>query len=96
MRSSPKLTVKEKIFGPVVCVIKFKVDGDVAGGVWSGDLAQLACSSFRVLEQLLLMGWASHMVGSAFGGYKKSGLRRESYNTTLDHFSEIQTISFRY
>ena len=36
------------------------------------------------------------MGGSAFGGYKASGIGRECYRTTLDAFSQLKTIAFPY
>jgi acyl-CoA reductase-like NAD-dependent aldehyde dehydrogenase len=97
---------REEIFGPVACVIKFKDEAEaikiandseygLGGGVWTGDLARgLRVAHAIRTGTVTINGAAFHMAGAAFGGYKKSGLGRESYKTTLDHFSELKTINY--
>jgi acyl-CoA reductase-like NAD-dependent aldehyde dehydrogenase len=99
---------QEEIFGPVLCVIKFKGEADairiandsvygLGGGVMSGDLAKaLRVASAVRTGTMTVNNAAAHLAGAAFGGFKQSGLGRESYKTTLDHFSEIKTINFKY
>jgi acyl-CoA reductase-like NAD-dependent aldehyde dehydrogenase len=99
---------QEEIFGPVLCVIKFKDEADairiandsvygLGGGVMSGDLAKaLRVASAVRTGTMTVNNAATHLAGAAFGGFKQSGLGRESYKTTLDHFIEIKTINFKY
>jgi acyl-CoA reductase-like NAD-dependent aldehyde dehydrogenase len=99
---------QEEIFGPVLCVIKFKDEADairiandsvygLGGGVMSGDLAKaLRVASAVRTGTVTVNNAVTHLAGGAFGGFKQSGLGRESYKTTLDHFSEIKTINFKY
>jgi acyl-CoA reductase-like NAD-dependent aldehyde dehydrogenase len=99
---------QEEIFGPVACVIKFKDEAEaikiandsqygLSGGIWTGDLARgLRVAHSVRTGQVTINGAAYHSAGTAFGGYKNSGIGRESYKTTLDHFSEIKSISYRF
>ncbi|MDR1019162.1 MAG: aldehyde dehydrogenase family protein [Synergistaceae bacterium] len=99
---------QEEIFGPVLCVIKFKDEEDairiandsvygLGGGVMSGDLAKaLRVAGAMRTGTVTINNAATHLAGAPFGGFKQSGLGRESYRTTLDHFSEIKTINFKY
>jgi acyl-CoA reductase-like NAD-dependent aldehyde dehydrogenase len=97
---------QEEIFGPVVVVIKFHGEQEaieiandsvygLGGGVFAGDLAK----AIRVAEAVrtgtvTINGALSNPAGGAFGGFKESGIGRENYKTTLDHFSQLKTIHF--
>lgn len=100
---------QEEIFGPVLSFIRFRDEQDairiandsrygLSGGVFTGDLRK----ALRVAEAvrtgtMRINGAAGRtMGGSAFGGYKASGIGRECYRTTLDAFSQLKTIAFPY
>jgi len=97
---------QEEIFGPVACVIKFKDEADairiandsrygLSGGVWSGDLARALRVAHSVRTGTVnINGAVVPLAGGAFGGFKQSGIGRESYKTTLDHFSQLKTINY--
>lgn len=99
---------QEEIFGPVACFIKFKDEADairiandsqygLGGGIWSGDLACALRVAHAVRTgSITINGGDGPMAGAAFGGFKKSGLGRESYKTTLDHFSLLKSITYRF
>lgn len=95
---------QEEIFGPVAVVIKFK-DADEAirfandseyglgGGVWTTNLQ----TAFKV-SQGMATGrvWVNTYnqipAGAPFGGYKKSGIGRETYKSMIDAYSQTKNI----
>lgn len=98
---------REEIFGPVLSFIKFNGEEEairiandtqygLSGGVFSGDLkkALRVAEAVRTGEMTVNGAPSRTMGGSAFGGYKASGIGRECYVTTFDAFSQIKRISF--
>ena len=95
---------REEIFGPVAVVIKFHDEAEViamandseyglGGGVWTTNLNK----AFRIARAVETgRMWANTYnqlpEKAPFGGYKKSGIGRETYKSILDSYSQVKNI----
>lgn len=95
---------QEEIFGPVAVVIKFKTEEEViamandseyglGGAVWTKDLNR----AFRVSREIETgRMWVNQYnnlpAHTPFGGYKKSGIGRETHKVILDHYTQMKNI----
>lgn len=95
---------QEEIFGPVACVIKFKDEDEVirmandnryglGGAVWTRDLNR-AIRVCRGIEtgRMWVNTYNSIPAGAPFGGYKDSGIGRETHKVILDHYTQMKNI----
>jgi len=95
---------QEEIFGPVVTVLPFKDEDEVvalanasdyglAGAVWTKDINR-AIRVARAIETGHMWVNTYHDIPAhaPFGGYKKSGLGRETHKSMLDAYSEKKNI----
>ncbi|MCQ9156118.1 aldehyde dehydrogenase family protein [Acidomonas methanolica] len=95
---------QEEIFGPVVCVLPFKSEEEVialanasdyglAGGVWTQDINR-AIRVARAIETGRMWVNTYHEIPAhaPFGGYKKSGIGRETHKSMLDAYSQKKNI----
>jgi len=95
---------QEEIFGPVVCVIKFKDEQEViamandseyglGGAVWTQDINR-ALRVARGIEtgRMWINTYNQIAAHSPFGGYKKSGIGRETHLMMLDHYTQCKNI----
>lgn len=95
---------QEEIFGPVATVIKFKTEDEVirlaneseyglGGGVWTKDL-NTALRVARKVEtgRMWVNQYNNFAAGAPFGGYKKSGIGRETYKSILDAYTQTKNI----
>lgn len=94
----------EEIFGPVLCVIPFKDEAEVismandseyglAGAVWTQDINR-AIRVARAIETGRMWVNTFHEIPAhaPFGGYKKSGLGRETHKSMLEAYSQKKNI----
>lgn len=94
----------EEIFGPVLCVIPFKDEAEViamandseyglAGAVWTQDINR-ALRVARAVETGRMWVNTYHDIPAhaPFGGYKKSGLGRETHKSMLEAYSQKKNI----
>jgi acyl-CoA reductase-like NAD-dependent aldehyde dehydrogenase len=95
---------QEEIFGPVVCIIKFKDEDEVikmandseyglGGAVWTKDINR----AFRVARgvetgRMWINNYNNLPAHAPFGGYKKSGIGRETHKVILDHYTQMKNI----
>lgn len=95
---------QEEIFGPVGVVIKFKDADDViamandneyglGGGVWTSNLN----TAFKVARgirtgRMWVNTYAGFEAGAPFGGYKNSGIGRETHKMILDAYTQSKNI----
>ncbi|SFH10025.1 Acyl-CoA reductase [Desulfotomaculum arcticum] len=95
---------REEIFGPVAVVIKFKTEDEViamannseyglGGAVWTRDINR----AFRVAKaietgRMWVNNYNNLPAHSPFGGYKKSGIGRETHKVMLDHYTQLKNI----
>ena len=99
---------QEEIFGPVLAVTTFK-DQDEAlsiandtlyglgAGVWSRDAN--TCYRFgRAIKAGRVWTNCYHLypAHAAFGGYKKSGVGRETHKMILDHYQQTKNLLVSY
>ena len=95
---------QEEIFGPVAVVIKFKTADEViamandsvyglGGAVWTKDLntAMVVASNVRT-GRMWVNTYNELPAGAPFGGYKQSGIGRETYKSLLDAYSQTKNI----
>jgi acyl-CoA reductase-like NAD-dependent aldehyde dehydrogenase len=96
---------QEEVFGPVTVVMPFDDEADairiandtrfgLAASVWTGDVSR----AHRVTSQLLFgMVWVNdhHRLdpASPWGGFKDSGIGRETGIESFDHFTEVRTVT---
>ena len=95
---------REEIFGPVAVVIKFKNEEDVikmandsnyglGGAVWTRDINR-AIRVSRAIEtgRMWVNTYNAIPEGAPFGGYKNSGIGRETHKVILDHYTQMKNI----
>jgi aldehyde dehydrogenase (NAD+) len=95
---------QEEIFGPVAVVIKFRTEQEVidmandseyglGGAVWTKDLNR-AFHVAREIEtgRMWVNNYNSLPAHAPFGGYKKSGIGRETHKVILDHYTQMKNI----
>jgi len=95
---------QEEIFGPVAVVIKFHSEDEVikmanesiyglGGGVFTRDINR-AIRVSRAIEtgRVWVNTYNSIPAGAPFGGYKQSGIGRETHKVMLDHYSQKKNI----
>lgn len=95
---------QEEIFGPVVCVTTFKDEAEaleiandtlygLGAGVWTRDVHQMH-NMQRGIQAGRVWSNCYHMypAGASFGGYKKSGIGRETHKVMLNHYRHTKNI----
>jgi aldehyde dehydrogenase len=99
---------QEEIFGPVVSVTSFKDFDDaialandtlygLGAGVWTRDGAQ-AYRAGRAIQAGRVWTNCYHLypAHAAFGGYKQSGIGRETHKMMLDHYQQTKNLLVSY
>jgi aldehyde dehydrogenase len=99
---------QEEIFGPVLCVTTFKNDDDalviandtlygLGAGVWSRD-GNRAYHFGRAIHAGRVWTNCYHLypAHAAFGGYKQSGIGRETHKMMLDHYQQTKNMLVSY
>ena len=99
---------QEEIFGPVVSVTTFKDEAEaleiandtlygLGAGVWSRDAN--TCYRFgRNIQagRVWVNNYHAYPAHAAFGGYKQSGIGRETHKMMLDHYQQTKNILMSY
>ena len=99
---------QEEIFGPVVSVTTFKDEEEamalandtiygLGAGVWSRDAN--TCYRFgRGIEagRVWVNNYHAYPAHAAFGGYKQSGIGRETHKMMLDHYQQTKNMLVSY
>ncbi|HVT31330.1 MAG TPA: aldehyde dehydrogenase family protein, partial [Rhodanobacteraceae bacterium] len=108
-RGNNKMRVfQEEIFGPVVSVTTFKDDDEaleiandtlygLGSGVWSRDVNR--CYRFgREIQagRVWTNCYHAYPAHAAFGGYKQSGIGRETHRMMLDHYQQTKNMLVSY
>ena len=95
---------QEEIFGPVATVIKFKTEEEVikmandseyglGGAVWSKDINRcLRVSNALETGRVWVNCYNRLPAGAPFGGYKTSGIGRETHKMMLAAYTQVKNI----
>ena len=99
---------QEEIFGPVVSVTTFKDEDEalaiandtpygLGAGVWSRDMN----TAFRMgrgiqAGRVWTNCYHAYPAHAAFGGYKQSGIGRETHHMMLDHYQQTKNLLVSY
>ena len=99
---------QEEIFGPVVSVTTFKTDEEalaiandtpygLGAGVWTRD-ANRAYRFGRAIQagRVWTNCYHAYPAHAAFGGYKQSGIGRETHRMMLDHYQQTKNLLVSY
>jgi aldehyde dehydrogenase len=99
---------QEEIFGPVLAVTKFKDETDalaiandtlygLGAGVWTRDTNR-AYRMGRGIQAGRVWTNCYHLypAHAAFGGYKQSGIGRETHKMMLDHYQQTKNLLVSY
>lgn len=99
---------QEEIFGPVLCVTKFKDEAEalkianetmygLGAGVWTRDAHQLYQIP-REIEagRVWVNCYHAYPAHAPFGGYKKSGFGRETHVMMMNHYRQSKNMLISY
>ena len=99
---------QEEIFGPVISVTTFKDEAEalaiandtefgLGAGVWTRDMNR-AYRMGRNIQAGRVWTNCYHMypAHAAFGGYKKSGIGRETHKMALEHYQQTKNLLVSY
>ncbi|MCW2870784.1 aldehyde dehydrogenase family protein [Actinacidiphila oryziradicis] len=99
---------QEEIFGPVVSVTRFEQLEDAVGiandtlyglgaGVWTRDM-NTAYRAGRAIQagRVWTNCFHAYPAHAAFGGYKNSGIGRETHKMMLDHYQQTKNLLVSY
>ncbi|GGV30795.1 aldehyde dehydrogenase [Kitasatospora herbaricolor] len=99
---------QEEIFGPVVAVTRFDDFADgieiandtlygLGAGVWSRD-GSVAYRAGRAIQagRVWTNCYHAYPAHAAFGGYKNSGIGRETHRVALEHYQQTKNLLVSY
>jgi aldehyde dehydrogenase len=109
LRGHNKMRVfQEEIFGPVVSVTTFRDEAQaleiandtlygLGAGVWSRD-ANTCYRMGRAIQagRVWTNCYHAYPAHAAFGGYKQSGIGRETHKMMLDHYQQTKNLLVSY
>ncbi len=109
LKGNNKMRVfQEEIFGPVVCVTSFKDEAEaieiandtlygLGAGVWTRDMHQAYQISREVKAGRVWVNcYHAYPAHAPFGGYKKSGIGRETHKMMLNHYRQTKNMLISY
>ena len=109
MKGNNKMRIfQEEIFGPVVSVTTFKDEKEaleiandtefgLGAGLWTRDM-NLAYRMGRAIQagRVWTNCYHHYPAHAAFGGYKKSGVGRETHKIALEHYQQTKNLLVSY
>ena len=109
LRGNNRMRVfQEEIFGPVLCVTTFKDEADaveiandtlygLGAGVWTRDMHQAYQISRQVQAGRVWVNcYHAYPAHAPFGGYKQSGIGRETHKMMLNHYRQTKNMLVSY
>jgi aldehyde dehydrogenase len=100
--------VQEEIFGPVLAVTTFKDEAEalaiandtpygLGAGVWTRDIST-AYRMGRAIQagRVWTNCYHAYPAHASFGGYKESGIGRETHKVMLDHYQQTKNLLVSY
>jgi len=99
---------QEEIFGPVVALTSFdeeadalKIANDTLYGLGAGLWTRDGSRAYRVGKgiqagRVWTNCYHAYPAGAAFGGYKQSGIGRETHKMMLDHYQQTKNLLVSY
>ncbi len=99
---------QEEIFGPVVSLTSFKDEADaiaisndtlygLGAGVWTRDTHQAYNISRQIQAGRVWVNcYHAYPAHAPFGGYKKSGIGRETHKMMLNHYRQTKNMLISY
>jgi len=99
---------QEEIFGPVVCVTTFKDEAEaleiandtlygLGAGVWTRDMHQAYQMARQIKAGRVWVNcYHAYPAHAPFGGYKKSGIGRETHKMMLAHYRQTKNMLISY
>jgi acyl-CoA reductase-like NAD-dependent aldehyde dehydrogenase len=100
----PEMTIfQEEIFGPVLSISGYRDEGSavamanaseygLSAAVWSADADRAEAVARQLRTGQVTVNGGSYNFFAPFGGYKKSGLGRESGRYGLEEFLEVKSL----
>jgi aldehyde dehydrogenase len=109
LKGTNKMRVfQEEIFGPVLCVTTFKDEKEaleiandteygLGAGVWTRDMHK-AYEISRGIQagRIWVNCYHAYPAHAPFGGYKKSGVGRETHKMMLNHYRQTKNMLISY
>ncbi|ALV05016.1 acetaldehyde dehydrogenase ExaC [Roseateles depolymerans] len=99
---------REEIFGPVLAITTFKTEDEalaiandtpygLGAGVWSRDI-NTAFRMGRAIQagRVWTNCYHAYPAHATFGGYKESGIGRETHKMMLDHYQQTKNLLVSY
>lgn len=95
---------QEEIFGPVLAVQKFSDEEEIielandseyglGGGIFTSNINRALNIANRIdTGRIWINTYNQFPAGSPFGGYKKSGIGRETYKETIRNYQQVKNI----
>jgi aldehyde dehydrogenase len=99
---------QEEIFGPVVSVTRFDDEADalkiandtlygLGAGVWSRDGSRAYRAGREIKAgRVWTNNYHAYPAHAAFGGYKQSGIGRETHKMMLEHYQQTKNLLVSY
>jgi aldehyde dehydrogenase len=99
---------QEEIFGPVVSVTSFRdrdhaleIANDTLYGLGAGVWSRNANDAYRLARgiqagRVWVNNYHAYPAHAAFGGYKQSGIGRETHKMMLDHYQQTKNVLVSY
>ena len=109
LKGNNKMRVfQEEIFGPVLCVTTFKDEAEaikiandtpygLGAGVWTRDMHQAYQISRNIKAGRVWVNcYHAYPAHAPFGGYKQSGIGRETHKMMLSHYRQTKNMLISY